>query len=77
MQLLKNFEQECADDEEAMLHNEKIADLASRLAGVDLGTLNLFFGVSKTVTSCSINVCTKLKYKAIIKYINSLIVCNI
>ncbi|KAF6032429.1 hypothetical protein EB796_009243 [Bugula neritina] len=36
MQLLKNFEQECADDEEAMLHNEKIADLASRLAGVDL-----------------------------------------
>ena len=37
LNLLQQFEADCADDDEALRHEEKAVNLAARLAGIDLG----------------------------------------
>lgn len=37
LDLLRQFEEDCAEDDQKMRHAEETANLASRLEGVDLG----------------------------------------
>lgn len=38
LELLKQFEEDCTEDEQNASEGERVAQLASRLSGVDLGT---------------------------------------